>query len=244
MKSIVEQISKEVVAAAEAVATGIVTNVFVSDKLLRVRGYKVSDDEREEVRMLPLRRLIGEGDALVVRNLAALKEGTGRECPLGAKVYDTCGRLHGVLRDLLFEQESGKVLSLVAGEGEIAPDRVLSFGKKILLLRAPAHERVAFRKASENRGTSERKPIRKRERPLLPLAADPQKEEGEKTERESADTTFLFRDYAFLLGRKIRKNILNGELLIAAENDLVTPEVIFRAHQNGKLVELTVNSRK
>ena len=56
--------------------------------------------------------------------------------------------------------------------------------------------------------------------------------------------SFLFRDYAFLLGRKVVKNLVSGSDLIAMENDLVTPEIIVRAHRSGKLVELTVNSRK
>ena len=165
MKSIVENISREIVAAVDGRTAGIVTNVFVSEKLARVRGYKAADDERDEIGLVPLRRLIGEGDALVVRNLTHIKETALPECPLGAKVYDTAGKLHGVLRDLLFDESSGAVLSLVTDEGEITPERVLSFGKRVVVLRAPEHDKCESK--SPPRKSSPRRPLSRR-RPNLP----------------------------------------------------------------------------
>ncbi len=245
MKSIVESISREIVAATDGRTAGIVTNVFVSEKLARVRGYKAASDESEEIGLIPLRRLIGEGDALVVRNLSAIKETTFPECPLGAKVYDTLGKLHGVLRDLLFDEKSGAVLSLVTDEGEITPERVLSFGQRVVVLRAPEHDKMFFR-----RSPAAKPPVKKETpalqdvmselpEPSIPLAP-PAGSAPEIMEGES----FLFRDYAFLLGRTVVKNLVNGSDLIAMENDVVTPDIIVRAHRSGKLVELTVNSRK
>lgn len=248
MKSIVENISKEIVCAAEGVTAGIVTNVFVDEKMARVRGYKALDDEREDVRLLPLRRLLGEGDALVVKNLSALTETSFRECPLGAKIYDTCGMAHGTLRDLLFDEVSGKVLSVVADESEIAPERVVSFGSKTVVLRAPMHENTLFRKSSSKK--KKRAPSKPLEEAHLPAEQQPEavisllEPTSETSEIESEDRGFIFQNYAFLLGRRIRKDIASDGVLVASANEVVTPEIIFRAHQSGKLVELTVNSRK
>ena len=247
MKSIVENISREIVAAVDGRTAGIVTNVFVSEKLARVRGYKAADDERDEIGLVPLRRLIGEGDALVVRNLTHIKETALPECPLGAKVYDTAGKLHGVLRDLLFDESSGTVLSLVTDEGEITPERVLSFGKRVVVLRAPEHDKMFFRRSPDRNKPSvrEQKPAAEiiPAAPLEQAPTEPSLPAEESVEVDEGES-FLFRDYAFLLGRKVVKNLVSGSDLIAMENDLVTPETIVRAHRSGKLVELTVNSRK
>ena len=246
MKSIVESISREIVAAVDGRTAGIVTNVFVSEKLARVRGYKTADDESDEIGLVPLRRLIGAGDALVVRNLSHIKETTLPECPLGAKVYDTAGKLHGVLRDLLFDENSGAVLSLVTDEEELTPERVLSFGKRVVVLRAPEHDKIFFR-----RSPSGAKTAAPRVKPAAQIVSAETSEESlvipslaEENSEIDESEGFLFRDYAFLLGRKVVKNLVNGSDLIAMEHDVVTPEIIVRAHRSGKLVELTVNSRK
>ena len=243
MKSIVEQISKEIVAAAEGAAAGIVTNVYVSDKLRRVRGYKASDEERDVATLLPLRRLLGDEDALVVRNLSALQETSLAECPLGAKIYDTTGKALGVLRDLYFDEGSGEVISLVTGEGELSPERVLSFGSRVLLLRAPEHDNTLFRKRGSGvKRSAPKVPSEKIALPKAELTLTEISAEREAVPEESDES--LFHDYAFLLGRRVRKDIVGAGGIIAAENDVVTPDVVIRAHRSGKLVELTVNSRK
>ena len=244
MKSIIEQLSKEIVAAAEGETAGIVTNVFVDDKLTRVRGYKASDDESDEAKLLPLRRLIGDGDALIVCNLSVLKEGGARECPLGAKIYDTCGKLHGILRDLTFDEVSGKVVTLIADQCEIEAGRVLSFGKRAIVLRSPEHERSLFRKRTSAPKRAPRELAVREDLPSPVQAVDAELPETAEQKNAQTEGDFRFREYAFLLGRKLRKDIVSGEVLIASKEEVVTPEVILRAHRNGKLVELTVNSSK
>ena len=59
MRKITETLSKEVVAAAEGEIVGIVTNAYVDPKLTRIRGYKVSSEDRDTGRLLPLRKLHG-----------------------------------------------------------------------------------------------------------------------------------------------------------------------------------------
>ena len=242
MKSITEQLSKEIVTACEGATAGIVTNVFTDAKLTRVRGYKAVNDEADEAKMIPLPRVLGDGDAIVLKNLSALKDGAFSECPLGAKIFDTCGVLHGVLRDLIFDEKSGEVLSLLADESEIAPERVLSFGKKAVVLRAAAHEKTQFKRAS----SKAHRPMKKQApRPVVEAQAAPApKEEAKASALPQSELEGIFPGYAFLLGRKVTKTILNGETVIAAEEQTVTPDVILRARENGKLVELTVNSRK
>ena len=251
MKRITDILSKEIVAACQGVIAGIVTNAYTDGKLSKIRGYKVSSEERDDGQMLPLRRLLGEGDALVVRDVCALRESTAAECPLGAKVFDTSGICLGVLRDLLFDETNGTIASLIADEKEISPDRVVAFGKRAVVLRAPCHDRILFRKRS---AISPDKKQAKREakadlepRPLLAEPIESQVEEIVREEKEkltTEDESFLFRDYAFLLGRRVTKSIGSEGEVIARADEVVTPDVILKARERGRLVELTVNSRK
>ena len=251
MRKITDTLSKEIVSVCEGEIAGIVTNVYADKKLVRVRGYKVSSEDRDEGRMLPLRRLIGEGDAMIVLETALLEEKTPDECPLGAKVFDTTGAFHGVLRDLCFDEVTGKVISLVADEKEIAPERVIRFGKNAVVLRAPCHEKKIFRKRTKK---AERKAPIIREQ-TVPLAFSPLlteesaaslSEESPIKEESTESTTEIFplHDYAFLLGRTLLKRIGEGADVVAHEGETVTAEIILKAREKGKLVELTVNSRK
>ena len=235
MKRITDMLAKEIVAVTEGESAGVVISAFTDEKLSRIRGYKVANDEEDAAGILPLRRVLGEGDALTVKTRLALKPAVFPECPLGAKVYDTCGVLLGRLRDVLFDERTGQVLSLAVDQNEFSPSRVLSFGKTTLVLRAPAHENTLFKKTSKRAAP-------KPQSAVFDIAVEPLPDEA-KESAVASEKTFL-QDYAFLLGRTVRKTILNGETVVAEEGSPVTPEAVLRARENGKLVELTVNSRK
>ena len=255
MKKITDSLSKEIIAAAEGEIAGIVTNGYTDAKLSKLRGCKVSSEERDEGLLLPLDRILGEGDALVVRNLGALNETNRPECPIGAKVYDTLGRFYGVLRDVCYEEQNGKVLSLLTQDSELDPATVLCFGKNAVVLRAPAHEKLLFRKKSK----APRRPAAKKQssKPLLATQAEmtlvelsawqapaPAEETQALAPIPVEQSTMGENNYNFLLGRTVVKSIGKGSDLIAREDEIVTAELLRKARLKGKLVELTVNSRK
>ena len=241
MRKITDTLSKEIVAVCEGEIAGIVTNAYADKRLARVRGYKLSSEDRDEGRMIPLRRLLGEGDALVVKDIAVAEETSLAESPIGAKVFDTAGLFLGVLRDLRFDEGSGVIHSLIADEKELSPDRVVSFGKSAVILRAPCHDGKLFRKKA-SRGRARPKNA---EQPSLPVEFTEEVRETLLSEPvQNTDSTVLYPDYAFLLGRTVLKRIGSERDVIARENEVVTAEVIEKARERGKLVELTVNSRK
>ena len=237
MRRITETLSKEIVAAAEGEIVGIVTNAYVDGKLRRVRGYKASSDERDAGRLLPLRRLLGEGEAMVIRESAALVETTLADCPIGLKLFDTTGAFRGVLRDLLFDEKTGEILSLVADDQEIAPGSVVCFGSNAIVLRAPAHAGILIRKRNGRR-TGAKRPLPKPANVTFELHSE-SFDLPVEAERES-----FSGEYAFLLGRTVLKDILAERDLLAREGEHVTADLIAKAREKGKLVELTVNSRK
>ena len=232
MKKITETLSKEVVAVTEGEIVGIVTNAYVDRRLSRVRGYKISGEDRDGGRLLPLRRLLGEGEALIVKSASALSDTSLADCPLGVKVYDTVGAFRGVLRDLVFDEITGKTLSVLVDEGAVDPDRVVGFGKNALILRAPCHDGVLFRKQPKRDGANgeKTKPAPAPE-PAVEMPA-------------VAEIEILPGEYAFLLGRTVLKTIVGEGGVVATEGERVTGELIAKARESGKLVELTVNSRK
>lgn len=243
MRKITDMLSKEVVSVAEGEILGIVTNGYTDEKLARVRGFKVSREESDEPRALPIRRLLGEGEALTVTAESALKGLTDRECPLGVKVFDSTGKYLGLLRDVLFDEGDGTVTSLAVGEDEISASSVIRFGRNALLLRAPAHEKKVFR-----RKTGEHVP-RRTKKPkatgILPSQAGEQGAEDAPllpAKIEGADAPR--QDYTFLLGRSVLRTIGTANAPIAKAGDTVTPEILWKARESGKLVELTVNSKR
>ena len=240
MRKITETLSKEVVAAAEGEIVGIVTNAYVDPKLTRIRGYKVSSEDRDTGRLLPLRKLLGEKEAMIVRCDGALSETALTDCPLGVKVFDTLGAYCGTLRDLIYDEQTGVVLSLVADDGEISAGKVLTFGKSAVVLRAPTHERVTFRKHSAHHGARRKAPSEPR--PLSPVT-EAETIPVASSEAETASELFS-GEYSFLVGRTVLKNILAERDILAREGERVTPDLIVKARERGKLVELTVNSRK
>ena len=244
MKKITETLSKEVVAVTEGEIVGIVTNAYVDRRLSRVRGYKVSLEDRDGGRLLPLRRLLGEGEAMIVRASAALSDTSLADCPMGVKVYDTIGAFQGVLRDLVYDEITGKTLSVVVDEAEIEPDRVIGFGKNALILRAPCHDGVLFRKNAKHGRTAKKPSAKPAPLPSPLTAAYAAPKSAAKPPVESAEKEIRPGEYAFLLGRTVLKTILGDKDAVAHEGDRVTPELIAKARESGKLVELTVNSRK
>ena len=269
MKKITDTLSKEIVAVREGEIVGIATNVYTDERLTRVRGYKVSNEERDEGDLLPLRRLIGQGDALVVRSVTALEEPRGAECPLGAKIYDTLGVCRGVLRDLLFDEEKGDVLSLITDREEFASDRVISYGKRAVILRAPCHDKFTFRAVSRrphrqikrSEDAAVKGPTNAQQEDAIvflagdslseasaihPLAAREDLSSEMPSDIPSAtksETPETLPEYAFLLGRTVLKDI-GKESAVAKGGEVVTADVIRRARESGKLVELTLNSKK
>ena len=228
MKRITETLSKEVVAAAEGKILGIVTNAYADRRLSRVRGYKVASEDRDADRILPLRRLLGDGDAMIVRESGVLSETTLADCPMGAKVFDTLGAFHGVLRDLMFDERTGEVLSLVADEKEISPDRIVGYGANAVILRAPCHDGISIRRRGAKGG--KRKATASSKRQPSATAVLTVTELPSLPETESEGEVFS-GEYAFLLGRTVLKTIVAEGEPIARESEVVTHELIAKARE-------------
>jgi len=249
MYKITENLSKTVLSLADAADLGLVTNACVSAKLSAVKGWLVASEEHDDEGMIELRRVLGQKDALTVMNTSAVKAPRGMRCPLGAKVYDSEGTFIGILRDLLFREEDGHTTSLIVDEIPCDPSLVMAASLHSVILRAPSHQTLRTRRAPS-------KQPRKKVKNPLPLfnlaegaeatsAAEPQAEAmTESAEPKQEPPLSTYGEYAFLLGRVVSKEIRAADALIAAEGSEVNARIIESARAHGKLVELTVNSKK
>ncbi len=269
MKRITDHLSKEIVIISEGEIAGIVTNAYVKEKLGRVIGWRVSSEEKEEESLVPLGRIVGFADALTVQNASAVKPSPYMPCPLGAKMYDSAGRFIGVFRDLCFDEKTGRTLSVLSDEKEFDPSLVVGVSAKAVVFRAEEHAEKRFAKAPRNKvGQAEKRTRRKINENALSLfsegerqaeeQATPQEEiietqeatEINRTEIESSalseesEKTEFLGDYGFLLGRTVLKDVLSGGAVIAKKGSEVSAEIVEEARAKGKLVELTVNSKR
>ena len=234
MVKITEIVSKEVLSLADAAVIGIITNAYVSEDLGRLKGWTVVQDDGDDEGSLPLPRIIGNESAVTVMNGAAVKTPSGIKCPLGMRVFDSKGRSLGVLRDIAAD-ERGKTQTLYVDDSVYDPASVLRASRSGVILRAPEHETILVRRAPTKR-------IPRKPRPVpLPVENDVLPTEEIPAEKEKPTS---YGEYAFLLGRTVSKDLVAHGELLAKEGAPVDATILEAARAKGKLVELTVNSRK
>ena len=230
MFNVTDILSKEVLSLSDAAPIGIIENAYLSPDLSRMKGWTVVVEDSDDEGLLPLSRIIGTTDAVTVMNASAVKAPSGIKCPLGRHVYDSEGRVLGVLREIIMD-ERGNTQALLIGESSYAPSDVLRASKNVVILRAPNHSSLIVRRAPLH------KPVRV-PRPIIPE----EKADG-ATAMEERNMT-AYGEYAFLIGRTVSKDILAAGSILAKEGTQVDATVVEAARAKGKLVELTVNSRK
>ncbi|MCR4726350.1 MAG: hypothetical protein K5753_03935 [Clostridia bacterium] len=270
MKRITEHLSKEVVTIAEGEIAGIITNAYVTEKLTRVKGFIVSSDEKEEAGLADLRRIAGCEDALTLPSADRIKQGIFFACPLGAKTFDSEGRFLGVLRDLVFDERTGATATLVTDESEFSPSLVIAATDRAVVLRAEAHAGKAFKRTAAKKGATRPKRSKSEVRATeiapvleesdLPIgetedtspnragageAAIPDEKAANIAHISDRNEKNAFSgDYDFLIGRMITKDLLFSNGSAVKKGEIVSKAILDGARTNGKLVELTVNSRR
>ncbi len=269
MLKVTDILSKCVLSLSDAKALGVIANAYMSEKLKRLRGWLVVQEDCDEEPLLPRERIIGNEDAVTVMHSAVLRAPKGERCPFGAKVYDSLGKYLGVFRDLIFDEKSGLTSSLLVEESLLPAELVLSASADGVILRAEAHASLRTYRAPRKGKRKQAKsylPTFSLSETLLPEISLPEETSAEETASEetplsAADPILppaikedsagkegaapaLYGDYAFLLGRKVHKDIYAQGALLAEKGRYVDESLLESARCKGKLVELTVNSGK
>lgn len=234
----------EVLSKSDCSIIGRIENVFFDEYFKKI-AYFVTDGNNPL--LIPPSEIKRIADVAVLDDtLCALKiediDVTAFADVMGKTVYTPFGISKGVFIDCIFD-EKGKVSTIMTATAEISPAEIRGVGDVVVLKenRKPRKRKMDFSSlALENKHVS---------------ALD----DTSKTSEGSAiipqpsvnigvGGTFtpprIIGDYNFLLGRTLSQDLLtySGEL-IAPKNTFVTIDVVEKARANGKLLDLTLNSK-
>ncbi|PKM47211.1 MAG: photosystem reaction center subunit H [Firmicutes bacterium HGW-Firmicutes-8] len=165
----------------------------------------------------------------------------------GTKVLTKKGRLMGTVSEFLIDDDSeGKIAGCEltpAGESEkpgvIPSEQIVTFGKDVLIINAEAAA-ILVDSLTSISGQIEAK---SKDEPTSPVKGKKQETSGEQEPSEAA-RLFEERQRKFLIGRKVSKRIEteSGEV-IAEEGELITEELLDKAKEAGKFMELSMNTK-
>ena len=225
-----EIISESIINLPEAVFAGSVINCIVDKKLKKLSHYILLNQEDEEV-FLPIKKLQKGIDSYLITEGDAISNDRpfGVRCPINMSVFDTDGKRLGRLKDFDFD-ENGKITDIYSEKGKedweiiiISPQMTVVKGNKSLKVKKEKNIKTKLKE----------------------IYVD--EKAGETVCKEEKITTpkRVVSDYSFLLGRQVIKDIFlkNMEILAKAGNTITT-EIVKQAGMHGKLVELTVNSKR
>lgn len=198
--------------------------------------------------LLAFDQILSVKDAVVVADRVGVVDPldvdfTTHTALLQKEVYQSDGTALGKVTDVLFDQK-GFVSVLKVGEDEVKATSVAGVDQVVLL--KPAQKRKYKRK------TPSITALATVDSPVTILDESAHQDNQAKFVEADVSTenfvqtapTKIIADYNFLLGRSLQEDLYtyNGEL-IAMKNTYVSVDVVERARQNGKLLELTLNSK-
>lgn len=232
-----EMISESIVNLPEAMFAGSVINCIVDKKLKKVTHYILLTQEDEEV-FLPIKKLRKGVDTYLILSGDAIcnTSPSGVWCPINMPVFDTDGKKVGRLKDFDFD-ESGKISKVYSENGEepwevltLSPTMTVVKGNRNLRLRKEGEAKPKLKEVYSGEVYSGKVEEVNAPQPIKEKITAPKR---------------VVSDYSFLLGRKVIKDIPSKNMAILVKaGDTVTVDVVEKARKHGKLVELTVNSKK
>ena len=127
-------------------------------------------------------------------------------------------------------------------ETEYAPSRVIAASAQAVILRAETH--ALLRPRRKPRPAAKHKDLLRTLPTEAPIESEaPNAPEPQIPAHAEKTALSIYGDYAFLLGRRVVKDIAARDAVVATAGSVVDARTIESARSLGKLVELTVNSR-
>lgn len=260
-------VSKKVLNLFSGKIEGTVKNLCFSALCKRVSSLQMFCDEDDEF-LIDARKIFSIGDsAVVIKNASALTS-TLNQCapnelsPMNLEIYSLKGDFLGVVCDA--ELSNSLALNfLITKENRIRQDQIVNVGKNIIVNMQDKKVRIAdFRpliKLSPN--MPEEKvyilppQIEKEEDNVSKAPLEAVQNDADSAKNAANTNAFkidslpspqkIVSNNEFLLGRKMLRTVygINNEIIIKKEF-LINKKTIDSAKRHGKLMELTVYSRK
>lgn len=272
MRRTAEVFGLPIFSIADGREVGNITDViFDADKrrvaLLRVAP--VDGDTRIKVLPFSLIESVGD-DAIIIQDLKLIYNASQREevqgllesnvRGKGTKVLNRAGKFVGVVTEIVFDDETGRIDSFEVARTDtqevfrISTDSILSFSKEILIFEEGAAARaprpVWLPEAEERKKeliveeeiTEAPAPPKEEVREEIPPS--PETEVTTEGGAPPKDLNEIFEEHqaALILGKNASQDLLDdaGNLIVSA-GETVTEEVIQNAKTAGKFIPLLMN---
>lgn len=235
MKSLRSYISKSLVSIEEGERVGYVLDCVLDDGLKRLEGFVIVDDESEEEKFLPARKIRSENEEfLFVLNSFEVEFLTSETSnnPVGKRVFDEKGNDYGKVEDVILS-DSFKLEKLVTNRCEINQKNIITNGKNFLFFgnkrKINIKNQNYFEKNKKNNQIIENYPKIKIQEKLQEEVTSPQK---------------IYSSAISLLNRIATCDVLglNNELIIK-KFGVIDQNVINKAKKHNKLSFLMFNSK-
>lgn len=235
MKSLRSYISKSLVSIEEGERVGYVLDCVLDDGLKKLEGFVIVDDESEEEKFLPARKIRSENEEfLFVLNSFEVEFLTSETSnnPVGKRVFDEKGNDYGKVEDVILS-DSFKLEKLVTNRCEINQKNIITNGKDFLFFgnkrKINIKNQNYFEKNKKNNQIIENYPKIKIQEKLQEEVTSPQK---------------IYSSAKSLLNRIATCDVLglNNELIIK-KFGVIDQNVINKAKKHNKLSFLMFNSK-
>lgn len=158
---------------------------------------------------------------------------------VGTKVLTKKGQLIGEVKELLVDEETGKIANcLFEAEGqmhEVGAEKIITLGKELLIVEA--EPTIPMPKITEIGNTNKSQATESF--PELTLVTDPA-----PTELEAGFNLFEQRQLQYFIGKKVEKDIVLDNAGILRAGDSITPEMVTNITTRSTLMEVTSHLQK
>lgn len=230
-----EIISKPVLSVYEGVKVGYVKNICFDEKLKKVKGFFVFNDNVENCESFVLLKnvyIVGES-AILLKNLSKLTTMLPEEnSPINTSVYSFSGKEAGEVNDACFDDKLNTICLKTNKEMEIKIEDVVNVGYDVIFYTDNKVKICIEKMKPKNQNFENNENIKAN---ILELGGKEQ-----NIELKNALPVRVSSSGKFLLGRRANKSILglNNEYIVK-KGQVISEKTIQTAKQHNKLNELT-----
>lgn len=245
-------VSKKVLNLFSGKIEGTIKNLCFNDLCKKVSSLKMFSEEDDEY-LIDAKKIYSIGDtAIVIKNASAMistinQSEANEKSPINLEIYSLAGDFLGQVYDAELSNNL-KLNFLVTKTHRIRQDQIVNVGNNIIVNLEDKKVRISDFKPQIK--TSSNLPEEK----VYIVAPQIEEEKENKMEKDNQlnfkisslpSPQRVMGNSNFLIGRKMLKTIygLNNEIIIKKEF-LISEKTIDYAKKHGKLMELTMYSRK
>lgn len=167
---------------------------------------------------------------------------------LGTKVLTKKGQLVGEVKEILIDEETGRIAScLFEADGkmhEINAERIITLGKELLIIEGDQMLQSPEISGQSTKDLSQMPSYSMAPTPMEDILQELTEEVDTVGEPEAGFNLFEQRQLQYFVGKKVDKNIIldNGDILKAGES--ITPEMVTHITSRSNLMEVTSHLQK